>query len=387
MLPAGGSGEREMLYEKALPLLARGRDVVVLAPVADRQLPGLVAPALLDLPKAGKGPLRPVPVGGQGAAGAALRSLQALNGPRAATTLALSEEHAVRREARDLEERPDAVVATPARLIDHIRRNNICLSAVRCTVILEGGAEPQPEFRRDVQFIASKLPRRRQTVVVAAGLTRESAATIYPLRRPVFVEPADLVSRPAPAPGPAGPAMAPAGGATRRSPATRQERPAVSNTATATAAPEGRRSASIPDEKILGQALETILKTIRQQEDPEELNGYRKVFKKHVPIFMRSYVAAYLFKKGLEGIVTAPLGDHQALCRHRQEPPGVRKGHHQAVHGPPRHPAHADRRGQGARELLVYRHQPRPRPGSDLQALGHQLPRQAPDRQPGQEKG
>lgn len=72
------------------------------------------------------------------------------------------------------------------------------------------------------------------------------------------------------------------------------------------AASEGRPAASIPDEKILAQALETILKTVRQTEDPDELNRYRQVFKRHVPIFMRSYVAAYLFKKSFDGFVMAP---------------------------------------------------------------------------------
>lgn len=74
----------------------------------------------------------------------------------------------------------------------------------------------------------------------------------------------------------------------------------------APAQPQGRPGAAIPDEKFLAQALETILKTIRQTEDADQLNRYRQVFKRHVPIFMRSYVAAYLFKKSLDNFVAAP---------------------------------------------------------------------------------
>ncbi len=313
-----GAGRGATLPEKALSPLARGRDVVVLAPVSERQLADVVAAVLRRLPRGGKGPLVLFLSADKELAAAALRGLQSFEGPQAVPAVVLSEERAVRREAKDLEARPAAVVATPARLIDHIRRRQVCLSGIRCAVILEGGAQPPPEFRRDVQFIASKLPRRRQTVVVASGLTRESAAATYPLKRPVSIEPADLVPAPAPAP-----AAAP----TRRASKDRQERSAVSTPiatgaasesrsgaagtqpethGAAGAAPSGRRPASIPDEKVLAQALETLLKTVRQSEDPDELNRYRQVFKRHVPIFMRSYVAAYLFKRSLDSFVGAP---------------------------------------------------------------------------------
>ncbi len=300
MIRAGKGELGDPLLEKALPPMARGRDVVVLTGFAERQLPGFVAPALLSLAKAGRGPSALLLAADKKLTAVALQSLNAVAGPRPATVVALSEERAVRREAKDLADRPDVVVATPARLIDHIRRGHVSLSGIRCAVILESGAEPQAEFRRDVQFIGSKLPRRRQTVVMAAaGLSRESAASAYPLRRPVFIEPADLEPRPVPV-------------SAKKNPP--QERKRVSNSVAAGAASETRKSPpsetrkspAMPDEKAMAQALETILKAIREQENPDELNSYRQVVKRHVPIFMRTYVAAYLFKKSLEGFVAKP---------------------------------------------------------------------------------
>ncbi len=291
MIRAGKSELNDPLLEKALPPMARGRDVVVLTGFAERQLPGFVAPALLSLAKAGRGPSALLLAADKKLTAAALQSLSAVAGPRPATVVALSEERAVRREAKDLAGRPDVVVATPARLIDHIRRGHVSLTGIRCAVILESAAEPQAEFRRDVQFIGSKLPRRRQTVVMAAGLSRESAASTYPLRRPVFIEPADLEPRPVPVSAKENPP---------------QERKRVSNSVAAGAASETRRSPAMPDEKVMAQALETILKAISEQENPEELNRYRQIVKRNVPIFMRSYVAAYLFKKSLDGFVAKP---------------------------------------------------------------------------------
>lgn len=53
------------------------------------------------------------------------------------------------------------------------------------------------------------------------------------------------------------------------------------------------------DVEALQAALQDIVSKIRQEEDPSELNFFKQVFKKSVPFFMRSYVAAYL-AKGLQ---------------------------------------------------------------------------------------
>lgn len=54
---------------------------------------------------------------------------------------------------------------------------------------------------------------------------------------------------------------------------------------------------TIKDEKQLVTSLKNIVKAVKTQENPEELNQYRKIFKKAVPLTMRSYVAAYLIKE------------------------------------------------------------------------------------------
>lgn len=46
--------------------------------------------------------------------------------------------------------------------------------------------------------------------------------------------------------------------------------------------------------------LENALKAVRTSENPDELNKFRKLFKKAVPLTMRSYVAAYLTKTAIE---------------------------------------------------------------------------------------
>ncbi len=51
------------------------------------------------------------------------------------------------------------------------------------------------------------------------------------------------------------------------------------------------------EEKIAGQ-IEEIIRQIHEEENPDELNYYRKLVRKHVPFFTRGYFAAYLLKNG-----------------------------------------------------------------------------------------
>lgn len=43
--------------------------------------------------------------------------------------------------------------------------------------------------------------------------------------------------------------------------------------------------------------VENIIKQVREDENPDNLNAYRKAFKKTVPFSMRSWVTAYMFKE------------------------------------------------------------------------------------------
>ena len=51
----------------------------------------------------------------------------------------------------------------------------------------------------------------------------------------------------------------------------------------------------IPREEI-GAALERMVRTVREDEDPVELKEYRALFKKHVPFNLRGYLVAHLVK-------------------------------------------------------------------------------------------
>ncbi|MBN2441901.1 MAG: DEAD/DEAH box helicase [Spirochaetales bacterium] len=53
------------------------------------------------------------------------------------------------------------------------------------------------------------------------------------------------------------------------------------------------------DEDVIKGLAKTIVKRIKEDEDPETLNMYSKILKKNIPFFLRSYALAFLFKESL----------------------------------------------------------------------------------------
>jgi hypothetical protein len=51
----------------------------------------------------------------------------------------------------------------------------------------------------------------------------------------------------------------------------------------------------------LQKRLRDIVQEIHDEEDPDELNAYKKIIKRNVPLFARAYLTAYLLKYANEG--------------------------------------------------------------------------------------
>ncbi|MBN2551975.1 MAG: DbpA RNA binding domain-containing protein, partial [Spirochaetales bacterium] len=55
------------------------------------------------------------------------------------------------------------------------------------------------------------------------------------------------------------------------------------------------------EDQVLRGMIGQILKRIKEEEEPETLNHYRKIVRKNVPLTLRSYFTAYLFRQSLSG--------------------------------------------------------------------------------------
>ncbi len=64
-------------------------------------------------------------------------------------------------------------------------------------------------------------------------------------------------------------------------------------------------------EEILKGKLKNLIKQIKEEADPEELNQYRKIIRRNVPLHLRSYLAAYLLKQTNGGSLSGKAGSSQ----------------------------------------------------------------------------
>lgn len=58
-----------------------------------------------------------------------------------------------------------------------------------------------------------------------------------------------------------------------------------------------KQSSGASPDKVKEQ-IQEVLRQIHEEENPDELNYYRKMVRKHVPFFMRGYFMAFLAKNG-----------------------------------------------------------------------------------------
>ena len=87
--------------------------------------------------------------------------------------LALYGGEPIQRQIIALRRRPQIIVATPGRLMDHMQRRTTRLNHVDCIVLDEADRMLDMGFRDDIASILQALPEERQTVLFSATLSDE----------------------------------------------------------------------------------------------------------------------------------------------------------------------------------------------------------------------
>ncbi len=78
----------------------------------------------------------------------------------------------IRKQIEALQKKPQIVVATPGRLIDHYKHRNIRLNHISVTVLDEADEMLDMGFFKDVRFILDQLPKKNRLSMFSATISR-----------------------------------------------------------------------------------------------------------------------------------------------------------------------------------------------------------------------
>lgn len=128
--------------------------------------------------------------------------LRQLAGSLGLVTAVLIGGESMYRQLTALGRRPNIIIATPGRLLDHIERNNLKLNSVKIIILDEADRMLDIGFAPQIRKIFNLIPAERQTMLFSATMPPEiiSLASTY-MRSPVRVEvapagtPAELVEQ------------------------------------------------------------------------------------------------------------------------------------------------------------------------------------------------
>lgn len=95
----------------------------------------------------------------------------------------------LRQQEQELKKRPDVVIATPGRLIDHIRNSpSFSVDDVEIVVMDEADRMLEEGFEKEMQEIVELLPRKRQTMLFSATMNSSIKQLIsWSLDKPVRI--------------------------------------------------------------------------------------------------------------------------------------------------------------------------------------------------------
>jgi ATP-dependent RNA helicase DeaD len=79
----------------------------------------------------------------------------------------------IRRQIRNLKQKPQVIVGTPGRLLDHIRRGTVKLDHVKMLVLDEADEMLNMGFLEDIESIIKQVPNERQTMLFSATMPPE----------------------------------------------------------------------------------------------------------------------------------------------------------------------------------------------------------------------
>ena len=188
-IEAKGYSEQSEIQEKAIPLILEGKDLLGQARTGTGKTAAFAIPLIESVDLAGPKPQVLVLVPTRELAVQVEREAKSLAMGQGIYSLSVFGGQSISTQQRMLRKGQHIIVATPGRLMDLMRRGDLSLSGIKAVVLDEADKMFDMGFREDMDFILSKCPRERQTLLFSATMSREirSLASKHLKQDAVFV--------------------------------------------------------------------------------------------------------------------------------------------------------------------------------------------------------
>jgi len=171
-----GYTEATPIQHKAIPLILEGKDVLAGAQTGTGKTAAFTLPMLQKLQQKSNGPrciraliLTPT----RELAAQVHESVQTYGKHRPLRSMEIYGGVSARPQIKKIQRGVDVVIATPGRLLDHVRQGNINLSGVEMLVLDEADRMLDMGFIRDIKQIIKELPKKRQNLLFSATFSAE----------------------------------------------------------------------------------------------------------------------------------------------------------------------------------------------------------------------
>jgi ATP-dependent RNA helicase DeaD len=159
------------LQQRMIPLILKGRDVAVEAEGDSGKTAAFILPLLVKLKRGKTGIKAIVLTSSTENSHKVFREFRRfVRSGKRPSIFAFGFQGQEKKEHRVLSRNPDVVIGTPNKVIDHIRRGNLDFSNLQSVVIDRTENPEHPGFVEDILFIFSKLPQKKQTILISHSL-------------------------------------------------------------------------------------------------------------------------------------------------------------------------------------------------------------------------
>lgn len=168
-----GFEEPTPIQEQAIPLLLEGKDLLGQAQTGTGKTAAFGIPLLENIGKDTRGTLGIVLTPTRELCIQVAEELNKLGQFSSARTLPIYGGQDIQRQIRSLQRKPQIIVATPGRLMDHMNRRTIKLTDIKMVVLDEADEMLNMGFVEDIEKILSATPESRQTLLFSATMPRQ----------------------------------------------------------------------------------------------------------------------------------------------------------------------------------------------------------------------